>query len=232
MADIEKLRQLDGTAISRLFCDYVSGMADKPRHTVQADLEVDIFDQFLAGAFPHNAKLHNKLYDRMMSVAVEFEESGFISGFRYALALLIGQELDSSEPEQIPTVETGKTAHEALTGSHEQIQMVDSVGTDCITTKQIAEMFGTTNFKVVRRIEKQILPYLDQESQKFFCRVEGCNIQHKPVVFYKLNRAACQMYLQSVETKKKSFINIAGGYAKLQELMEKVFPSDMRVASA
>ena len=104
--------------------------------------------------------------------------------------------------------------------------MVDEVGTDCITTKQIAEMFETTNFKVVKRIESQIFPYLDEESKKYFQKVDGVNVQHKPVTFYKMNKAACKIYLKAVETKKKNFINIAGGYAKLQELMEKVFPAE------
>ena len=87
-------------------------------------------------------------------------------------------------------------------------------------------MFETTNFKVVKRIENQIFPYLDEESKKYFQKVDGVNVQHKPVTFYKMNKAACQIYLKALETKKKNFINIAGGYAKLQELMEKVFPAE------
>lgn len=232
MADMTELKLLDNAAIARLFCDYVTKMEDKPRHTVKADLEVGIFDQFCAGAFPHNTRLQNGLYDKMMNVAVEYEESGFVAGFRYAVALLSGQEQTLSEAEQIPTHEAEQTVQEAVKGSQNELQMIDSIGNDCITTKQIAEMFETTNFKVVSRIEQQILPYLDQESKKFFCKVEGVNVQHKPVTFYKLNRAACQLYLKEMEPKRKKFINIAGGYAKLQELMETVFPSDIRTVMA
>lgn len=232
MADMTELKLLDNAAIARLFCDYVTKMEDKPRHTVKADLEVGIFDQFCAGAFPHNTRLQNGLYDKMMNVAVEYEESGFVAGFRYAVALLSSQEQTLSEAEQIPTHEAEQTVQEAVKGSQNELQMIDSIGNDCITTKQIAEMFETTNFKVVSRIEQQILPYLDQESKKFFCKVEGVNVQHKPVTFYKLNRAACQLYLKAMEPKRKKFINIAGGYAKLQELMETVFPSDIRTVMA
>lgn len=232
MADMTELKLLDNAAIARLFCDYVTKMEDKPRHTVKADLEVGIFDQFCAGAFPHNIRLQNGLYDKMMNVAVEYEESGFVAGFRYAVTLLSSQEQTLSEVEQIPTHEAEQTVQEAVKGSQNELQMIDSIGNDCITTKQIAEMFETTNFKVVSRIEQQILPYLDQESKKFFCKVEGVNVQHKPVTFYKLNRAACQLYLKAMEPKRKKFINIAGGYAKLQELMETVFPSDIRTVMA
>lgn len=232
MADIMNLRQLDKEAIARLFCDYVGKMEDKPRHTVKAELEVGIYEQFCAGAFPHNIRLQNQLYEKMMNVAVEYEESGFIAGFLYCMAFSASQEQVFEESEQIPPLEAEQTAQEAVKGSQEQVQMIDSIGNDCITTKQIAEMFETTNFKVVSRIEKQILPYLDQESKKFFCKVEGVNVQHKPVTFYKLNRAACQLYLKAMEPKRKKFVNIAGGYAKLQELMEMVFPTEVRTVTA
>ncbi len=232
MADIMGMKQLDNEAIARLFCDYVCKMQDKPRHTVKAELEVGIYEQFCAGAFPHNIRLQNGLYDKMMNVAVEYEESGFIAGFRYAMALLSSQEQTSEEPEQILAPEAEQTVQEAVKGSQGQVQMIDNIGNYCITTKQIAEMFETTNFKVVSRIEQQILPYLDQESKRFFCKVEGVNVQHKPVTFYKLNRAACQLYLKAMEPKRKKFVNIAGGYAKLQELMEMVFPSDIRAVMA
>ena len=231
MADIMDLRQLDKEAIARLFCDYVGKMEDKPRHTVKAELEVGIYEQFCAGAFPHNIRLQNTLYEKMMNVAVEYEESGFIAGFLYCMALSSSQEQTSEESEQIPTPEAEQTAQEAVKGSQEQV-LIDSVGNDCITTKQIAEMFETTNAKVVRRIDKQILPHLDQESRKFFCKVEGVNVQHKPVTFYKLNRAACQLYLNAMEPNRKKFVNIAGGYAKLQELMEMVFPAEVRAVTA
>lgn len=222
------LQQLDNAAIAKLFCNYVSSMEDKPRHTAKADMEVGIFDQFCTGAFSHNVRLQNGLYGKMMNVAVEYEESGFISGFRYAMALLSSQEQVFTEAAQIPIQEMNTRKQEAIQDSQKKIQHEDIFSSDCITTKQIADMFETTNFKVVIRIEKQILPYLDQESKKFFCKVEGHNVQHKPITMYKLNKAACQLYLKELEPKKKNFINIAGGYAKLQELMETVFPADVR----
>ncbi len=230
--------EINNMVLSRLFSDYIAGMKDKPRHTEKADIEAGKFNAFCMGAFPHNTMMQNELYGRMMDAAIEYEESGFIAGFKYAMALAARQEGIEKYMEQIPAPEENNQQKEAaqtldrekkiVEEKAENIQpvLVDEVGTDCITTKQIAEMFETTNFKVVKRIESQIFPYLDEESKKYFQKVDGVNVQHKPVTFYKMNKAACQIYLKAVETKKKNFINIAGGYAKLQELMDKVFPAE------
>ena len=75
-------------AIAELFCEYVKSMEDKPRHTTAAETEADMYDRFCVGAFPDNVKLQSELYDKMMNVAVEFEESGFIAGFKTAMKLL------------------------------------------------------------------------------------------------------------------------------------------------
>lgn len=77
--------------ITRLFCDYVTRTESRPRHTAEAEREVDVFDQFCADAFPHDIKLHIELLDRMMNVAVEFEESGFIAGFKTAMRLFCAE---------------------------------------------------------------------------------------------------------------------------------------------
>lgn len=222
--------EFDDVVISRLFSDYVISREDKPRHTDKADLKVGVFDAFCTGAFPHNARLQNQLYEKMMNVAVEYEESGFIAGFKYAMTLISSQEQTEEELPQIPTPEEKITVQEAV--NEAQNVMVDSIKGNCITSKQIAEMFEIRNSKVVHRIEKFILPYLDAESQSYFQKIECVNSQYKPMTVYKLNKAACQQYLKSVETMRKNFVNIAGGYIKMQELMEKVFPSEKKMVIA
>lgn len=97
----------------------------------------------------------------------------------------------------------------------------------CITTKQIAELFSTSNFKVVRRIDERIMPYLDSETRKNFQLVRGFNSQHKKTTFYRLNRTACELYLEEI-SKYKKLVNIAGGCGAMQELVAKVFPADAR----
>ena len=215
-------KKLSDTEIAQMFADYVTRMKDRERHTGAAVKEADAFDTFLESEFPRNIRLQTNLYNRMMNTAVEYEESGFIAGFKTAMALLSGQEELLPAPTQIttPKAETSKPIYAPAINSN----FIEEDGV--INTKQIADMFETTNFKVVRRIEKQILPYLDEGTRKYFVKVEGHNIQHKPTVFYKLNKTACSLYLKEMEPKRKNFVNIAGGYAKLQELMRKVFPTE------
>lgn len=230
------ITRFSDTEIAQMFSDYVGRMQDTERHTKAACKEVDAFDVCCSSEFPQNIRLQNLMYDKMMSTAVEFEESGFIAGFKTAMALLSGQEELLPKPTQISTPEVEKSQHEAVndaqvTANSKPIyapdinsNFIEEAGV--INTKQIADMFETTNFKVVRRIENQILPYLDETTKNYFVKVEGHNIQHKPTVFYKLNKTACTLYLKEMEPKRKNFVNIAGGYAKLQELMQKVFPTE------
>ena len=83
----EKTMGYSTAGIQRLFMEYVQNADGKPRHTKEANAELDNFSQFLSVALPTKTKLQNTLYERMMDCAVEFEESGFIAGFRYALSL-------------------------------------------------------------------------------------------------------------------------------------------------
>lgn len=74
--------------IQGMFRDYVDSMVDKERHTKVACEEVANFDTYCREAFPTDITTQREMYDRMMDVAVEFEESGFIAGFMWALSLV------------------------------------------------------------------------------------------------------------------------------------------------
>ena len=84
----KKITDFDAATVQKLFCEYVDNLDSKPRHTGSAIREIGLFGAFVAGAFPMNSKLQDCLYDRMMSCAVEFEESGFVAGFMYAVSLM------------------------------------------------------------------------------------------------------------------------------------------------
>ena len=73
--------------IQGMFRDYVDSMVDKERHTKVACEEVANFDTYCRETFSTDITTQRELYDRMMDVAVEFEESGFIAGFKWALSL-------------------------------------------------------------------------------------------------------------------------------------------------
>lgn len=221
----------DNAIIAKMFSEYVTSMEDKPRHTEQANAEVDAYDQFCIKKVGGDTERYNEMFDKMMNVAVEFEESGFIAGFKYAMMLQEAYIEENNNQALNTSSNCMKLEQEVTTKPKEHAKSSDN-NESCITTKQIAEMFETTNFKVVRRIEKQIFPFLDQETMEFFSEVEAYNVQHKPLKIYKLNRSACNLYLKEMESKRKNYINIAGGYAKLQELMEKVFPAESIMVTA
>ena len=85
--------------VSQMFIDYVSSMEDKERHTEAACIEVDNFDQYCEERFPKDIRLQTELFDKMMNVAVEYEESGFIAGVKWMLKLLKEQEKISTVSE-------------------------------------------------------------------------------------------------------------------------------------
>lgn len=121
--------------------------------------------------------------------------------------------------------------HEAVSSS-QRLPNVDDVVEFRITSKQIAEMFESTNAKVVRRIDRMIVPMIDSDSRNGFEKYNGVNVQNKPITFYRLNRAACEMYLNLMEPKRKRYVAIAGGCSKLEDLMRKVFSAEKSAVPA
>lgn len=74
--------------IRGMFYEYVSSKEDEERHSKAACEEVDAFGLYSKGLFPGDVGLQNETYDRMMSVAVSFEEDGFVAGVKWVLDLV------------------------------------------------------------------------------------------------------------------------------------------------
>lgn len=219
---MDKALKFNDKAIQQLFFQYVESCQDKERHSAEAVRCAEVFDDFCSRHIEGGMLKKIEAYTKMTDVAVEFEEDGFKAGFKMAMNLLLAQELDLSADTQNTTDEARESRHEATNGSNEGSKM------KCfITSLQIAELFQTPNHKVIRRIEERIMPLLDEDSKAMFKKASGKNSQNKEVTFYKLNQAACMMYLEIMEPKKTQFINIAGGYAKLQELMQSTFRTEV-----
>ena len=85
---MNELENITDEKMSQMFIDYVSSMEDKERHTESACNEVGTFDKFCEEQFPSDIAIQRELYDKMMDVAVEYEESGFIAGVKWILNLL------------------------------------------------------------------------------------------------------------------------------------------------
>ena len=89
---VEGVNILGDVLIAQMFHDYVERMEDKERHTQAACKEVDEFDACCSSEFSNDVRVQNLLYEKMMNVAVEFEESGFLAGFQVAMQYFSVQE--------------------------------------------------------------------------------------------------------------------------------------------
>ena len=81
-------KKFKNSDIKKLFIKYVEGMQCKERHTKDACKSVDEFERICEQKFPDDYRLQSCLYGYMMDAAVDFEESGFIAGFKTAVKLL------------------------------------------------------------------------------------------------------------------------------------------------
>ena len=212
------------TEIAQMFSDYVERMQNKERHTQAACKEVAAFDLCCDSEFPNNARLQNLMFEKMMNCAVEYEESGFIAGFQTAAALLCGKEDLLHQPAEIPTPETETTFLEPIATPQEEVNLT------FISTRKIGEMFDTPNWKVVKRIEDNILPECSEQEKKGFIKCTEKNEQKRDTIVYRLDHQACKLYIQYMSRSTK-FFNVAAGIGKLQEMINAVFfESDEMIA--
>lgn len=221
---MEAIEVPDEASIIRMFTNYVEGFDSRPRHSKAADIEVGAFDSYVSGACPGNLKLQDGLCRRMMNVAVEYEQCGFVAGVRYAFQLIRNQAGDAAEA--MPgNAAPGEAAGRAVPGNDAAEWREPEAASWSITSKQIAEMFETSHYKVVLRIETRILPELDAQSRLNFRKEVGQTPQRKKYVYYRLNRAACDAYMKEMDLYKK-YVKVAGGLAKMGELVQAVFPKE------
>lgn len=203
------------------FKEYVESFQCRERHTKAAcDDELE-FDKLVSYFFPKELKPQVRLYNKMMDVAVEYEESGFMAGYRMCLKHLQEQEQPFEAEATNPPPEDAKRQTEAVTGS------VDAL--DFISSKQIAEMFGTPNWKVVHRIDEYILPKVSAEEQGDFIKQTERNNQNKTTTVYRLGYNACMKYIDYMMNSKK-FHNVEVGIAKLIVEMKNRFQTEAAMA--
>lgn len=84
----KNLYNLTDEEISEMFKEYIATYEDMERHTKAANEEVEQFDKYIEELFPTDIEKQSEMYDRMMDVAVEFEESGFMAGVKWVLDLV------------------------------------------------------------------------------------------------------------------------------------------------
>lgn len=212
MSDVQK--ELTNEQLGEYFKEYVESCQCKERHTDAACNEVEQYDKLIAYFFPKELKPQVKLYDKMMDVAVEYEESGFMAGYRMCLKHLQEQEQSVGSEATNPTPEEIKPQVQAETGS------VDAL--DFISSRQIGDMFSAPNGKVVRRIKNQILPYCTEEQRKEFSLTSERSRQNKYIEVYRLSKKACGIYLDHME-KWSGMLNVMNGISEMRKKMQEVF---------
>ena len=116
--------------------------------------------------------------------------------------------------------ESGSKDGETATAAPDVMKAVQ-IGS--ISSRDIAKMFDVTHRSIICRIENVIMPDLDEDRRAFFRLDVDVNRQHRKLKVYRLNKAACEIYLDEMEMHKK-YINVAGGLIKMRELMKAVFP--------
>lgn len=212
MSDVQK--ELTNEQLGEYFKEYVESCQCKERHTDAACNEVEQYDKLVAYFFPKELKPQVKLYDKMMDVAVEYEESGFMAGYRMCLKHLQEQEQSVGSEATNPTPEEIKPQVQVETGP------VDAL--DFISSRQIGDMFSAPNGKVVRRIKNQILPYCTEEQRKEFSLTSERSRQNKYIEVYRLSKKACGIYLDHME-KWSGMLNVMNGISEMRKKMQEVF---------
>ena len=86
--EIITAENLTDEQIKVMFSDYVTSHESEERHTDSACDEAESFGRYCEDTFQGEARLQNDVYDKMMDVAVSFEESGFVAGVKWALDLI------------------------------------------------------------------------------------------------------------------------------------------------
>lgn len=207
-------KELTDEQLVEYFREYVDGCQCKERHTEAACNEVEQYDKMVAYFFPKELKPQNRLYDKMMDVAVEYEESGFMAGYRMCLKHLQERERQTQTNTTNSIPEEPKKQEQADTGS------VDAL--DFISSRQIGEMFSAPNGKVVRRIKNQILPYCTDDERREFSLSSERSRQNKYIEVYRLSKKACGIYLDHME-KWSGMINVMTGISEMRKKMQEVF---------
>ena len=183
-------------AIQKMFRNYVESTECKPRHTPEADHEVSLYKEFVAGAIPVNVTLRDDLYDRMMNCAVEFEESGFIAGFRAGAEYALKFFGDPETPIRLETISTpsetaaapAEAAQDTRQPSTEEVpaESKDASSTpDSDSTTASAEQHDAEQSSTGREGEtmtaissKQIAEFFETTNSKVVKRIEDAILPH------------------------------------------------------
>lgn len=212
------MQAISNEQILLLYDDYVSH--NEHRDTKRSCQEVDLFTAFCDGAFRRNYQVKNELYNRMMECCVSYEQMGFVAGIQYATRIAtVGIPIEK---------EDGKQPQDSKE-SQDNKQTQDS---PFISTREISQIFHSENWKVVERIEKQVIPKCSKETKVGFVKCAEQNRSNKEVNVIRLDHAASIAYLQYLENRPyRKQTNVNGRIANFRKLIQERFKNaDKKIA--
>nr|DAO80791.1 MAG TPA: hypothetical protein [Caudoviricetes sp.] len=131
-------------AIRELFKQYVRSFEDKERHSEESVRRAEEFDDFCSSHINGSSITKFNVYVKMTDVAVEFEEDGFVAGFKTAMSLIFEQEQPKIQEPIKTTLDSKQTKHKAVKAKYSQ-----SNNRECfITSIHIGKVFRKVNFSV------------------------------------------------------------------------------------
>ena len=96
-----------------------------------------------------------------------------------------------------------------------------------VDTKQLAKMFGRTNFKMCRTISKTVLPYLPDDERGCIVAVREKERNQKEQVIFRLNLNGCKRFLEVCKDRQhRQLANFIVGAELLKQEMEKIWCND------
>lgn len=154
---MSKTLRISDDAIRQMFSQYVESYEDMERHSDEAVRCAEVFDDFCSRHIAGDMLTKIEAYTKMTDVAVEFEEGGFVAGFKIAMNLFLSKDnvtqikFDAEEVrEQILNItRTNSTIDVEKAGMRRKMLLNDGARIDnCfITSVQIAELFGQVHSK-------------------------------------------------------------------------------------
>lgn len=223
-------------AIQQTFFRYVESFEDRERHSEEAVRCMEAFDDFCSKHIIGDAMDKIKAYTMMTDAMVEFEEGGFIAGFKTAIGILLSEEWQGEAPQQEPR--PPKALEHVLNRQAQNNTMKEektmlgaaNVPQDVpepdkyIDTTQIAKFLGRTNWKTVRTINRSLLPFLTESEKKGFVPAKIRDSHKKEQIIYKLTLDGCKKFLELCEKGQwRNYANFQAGAELLKQEMEKVW---------
>lgn len=205
--------------IQKMFCQYVQSRINEERHSAPAVNEVNAYDSFLEEKF--DRPLQIELYEKMMNVAVEFEESGFVAGFRWCMDLTAQYNSYTDKADGERRDSSGRKMR--LKGKEKIDKKDRGIEGPHISSRQVGAFFGKANCLVCERIENKIWKQCTEEEMKHFVKAEEYTKSNRIITVYHMDEVAAGAYLRYMREYGNHNCKTKEGIRKMEECVKQTF---------